>query len=186
VGEDLVATAGHCITPSLCKDTSFIFGFHLADVTSRATDVAAKDVYRCKEIVMRQYNSTIDYALVRLDRKVVDQKPLTLAKQPAAEGEEILVIGNPSGLPTKISAGASVRSVQGSYFVANLDTYQGNSGSAVFRQSTGEVIGILVRGESDFKYEASKSCYKSNLCADAGCRGEDSTNISFILNAMTN
>ena len=35
------------------------------------------------------------------------------------------------------------------WFMANLDSFEGNSGSAVFNELTGEVEGILVRGKPD-------------------------------------
>ena len=44
----------------------------------------------------------------------------------------LVVIGHPSGLPTKIADGAWVRNNESEYyFVTNLDTFGGNSGSAV-------------------------------------------------------
>lgn len=63
--------------------------------------------------------------------------------------------------------------------MANLDTYGGNSGSAVFNDRTGEVEGILVRGEVDYTYKG--NCMVSNVCTDSGCRGEDVTYISEVL-----
>ena len=57
----------------------------------------------------------------------------------------------------KVAGGAKVRSNNnGVYFVANLDTYGGNSGSAVFNLQTREVEGILVRGENDYVYDYGK------------------------------
>ena len=64
------------------------------------------------------------------------------------------------------------------YFVANLDTYGGNSGSAVFNAKTGVIEGILVRGENDYVYKG--NCRVSNVCASDGCRGEDVTKLSAI------
>jgi V8-like Glu-specific endopeptidase len=89
-----------------------------------------------------------------------------------------VVIGHPTGLPTKVSAGANVRSVNDVYFVANLDTFGGNSGSAVFNAETGEIEGILVRGERDYRYNSARGCYVPNTCVNLGCRGEDSTLIT--------
>ncbi|MEI8190645.1 MAG: hypothetical protein WCI75_13115 [candidate division NC10 bacterium] len=62
------------------------------------------------------------------------------------------------------------------YFVANLDTYGGNSGSAVFSATTGLVEGILVRGENDYVWKG--GCRVSNRCPADGCRGEDVTKVS--------
>ncbi len=75
----------------------------------------------------------------------------------------------------KIAGGAKIRSVRDQYFIANLDTYGGNSGSAVFNSSTGEVEGILVRGEVDYIFD--NGCRRSKKCTNDGCRGEDVTRI---------
>ena len=49
-------------------------------------------------------------------------------------------------------------------------------------ETTGEVEGILVRGETDFVYK--NSCRVSNVCADDGCRGEDVTRITDVFDAL--
>jgi hypothetical protein len=64
------------------------------------------------------------------------------------------------------------------FFVANLDTYGGNSGSAVFNAATGLVEGILVRGEQDYVQKG--DCRVSNVCPADGCRGEDVTKIAAV------
>ena len=90
-------------------------------------------------------------------------------------GDPLVVIGHPAGLPLKVADGANVRSIglSGQHFVANLDTYGGNSGSAVLNGVTGDVEGILVRGEMDFIYQ--NGCRVSNRCLNDSCRGEDVT-----------
>ena len=92
-----------------------------------------------------------------------------------------MVIGHPSGLPTKVAEGASVRSVDTAFFTANLDTYGGNSGSAVFNSLSGEVEGILVRGETDYVFDNERSCHSSYHCGDDECSGEDVVKISEVL-----
>ena len=73
-------------------------------------------------------------------------------------GERLTVVGHPAGLPVTISGGAAVQRHRPTFFSADLDTYQGNSGSPVFnsdRLRSGDLFveGILVRGESDFEQE---------------------------------
>lgn len=184
VGDDLLATAGHCIQASDCANNVFVFGYKMNGANSPPTDLPAGDVYRCKEVVARELTGNQDYSLVRLDRKVTGRRALRLSTAPVAVGDAITVIGHPSGLPTKIAGGANVRSLQKGFFMANLDTYGGNSGSAVFNTKTLEVVGILVRGERDFAYDSSGSCSRSNRCENGACRGEDVTNISYIINAL--
>lgn len=188
VGPDLFVTAGHCITSeSECKKISMVFDYAMTSADRDLTKMPSKEVYHCKSIVKRELQPGTqgrDYALVRLDRVVEGRRPLAIRREgKLAENEGIAVIGHPSGLPTKIADGAKVRKNEDSkpYFVANLDTYGGNSGSAVFNIATGEVEGILVRGETDFIYDSDKSCFKSNVCTEAGCNGEDVTKISFLV-----
>ncbi len=47
-------------------------------------------------------------------------------------------------------------------YIANLDTFMGNSGSPVFSKETNKVIGILVGGAEDFTYDERNSCYLYN------------------------
>ena len=184
VGDDLIATAGHCVSSSDCKKYAFVFGFKMLNQTQVQDSIANSEVYNCKEIVAHEYTDEVDYALVRLDRPVRGHRVLKLQQNPADLGEEIYVVGHPSGLPTKVAQGASVREQNGQFFVANLDTYGGNSGSAVFNEKTSEVVGILVRGATDYIYDRGAKCTRSNQCPLDGCRGEDVTNISFIINAL--
>ena len=80
-----------------------------------------------------------------------------------------------------MAAGANIRkSVHRNFFVANLDTYAGNSGSPVFNTDTGLIEGILVRGEQDFVFTQA-GCYLSNACPSDGCRGEDVTRVQWAL-----
>lgn len=181
VAPDVIMTAGHCVpSPEDCAGVKFVFGFTIAKEGQDPTKVAAADVYGCKELIGRQQdNAGADWALVRLDRRVAGHQPLKLnVGGKIDKGAPVLVIGHPVGLPTKIAGGAHVRdSSNPGFFVANLDTYGGNSGSAVFNAETGLVEGILVRGEQDFTYDSTQQCRVSNRCADDGCRGEDVTKI---------
>lgn len=184
VGDDMIATAGHCINKTTCSANTFVFGYKMTSENEAATEVPTEEVYRCKDVIAQELTNNQDYALVKLDRPVRGHRVLTLANQAVKAGDDILVIGHPAGLPTKIAAGAKVRKQERGYFVANLDTYGGNSGSAVFDAKSLSVIGILVRGEEDFEFDSSKQCRMSKKCDSSGCRGEDVTNISYIVDAL--
>ncbi len=132
----------------------------------------------------KELSENTDYALIRLDRPVKGRRPLPLQNQPAHTGDVIYSIGYPSGLPAKVMDQATVRSSHSEYFMANLDVFVGNSGSAVFNAKTNEVIGVLVRGEEDFIYDRSRRCNITNHCEDDSCNGEEITHISFIIKAL--
>ncbi len=189
VAPNVLVTAGHCIQSlSDCKGYNFVFDFKTDHAGQTEYSVPTSSVYSCKKVIKTVLNSwgdKMDYAVVELDRDVTDRAPLKYRTSgKVADGTDLVVIGHPSGLPTKIADGAYVRNNSNSvYFSANLDTYGGNSGSAVFNAQTGEIEGILVRGEND--YTRSGSCTVSYRCENDGCRGEDVTritNVAEILN----
>jgi hypothetical protein len=185
VRSDIIITAGHCIENMTdCNGTSFVFGYGLFQPGALPTRISSQNVYRCHEIIKTQRPSNgADYAVIRLNRNVTGVTPLEMRSVPTQgsiqAGEELIVIGHPVGLPTKITTGGKVRSIANSEFiVGSVDTYGGNSGSAVFNARTGLVEGILVRGEADFTSQG--SCTVSKVCTEESCRGEDITRISIV------
>jgi Trypsin-like peptidase domain len=180
VRPDVIATAGHCVKSEAdLAGMRFVFGFRMADASRPKTSFAGDDVYEGAALIGRKLTQDqTDWALVRLTRPVVGRSPVafrTAGKVAAAQ--KLYVIGHPCGLPQKYAPGASVRdNTPSAFFVANLDTYGGNSGSPVFNATNQQVEGILVRGENDFVTNG--SCYVSLVCPTTGCRGEDVTRSS--------
>ncbi len=183
IDDDLVLTAGHCITSSsACTNTRFVFNFYRTGATTMQT-VTTADIFSCQSIVVRQQatvnGQNLDYAIVRLDRPATPRfvpAPVRTATTAIAAGQAVTVIGSGSGIPFKIDSGGTVRDPRAStldYFVATTDTFGGNSGSGVYENSGYTVAGILVRGETD--YVANGSCNVVNVCSESGCRGEDVT-----------
>jgi hypothetical protein len=178
VADDLLVTAGHCLNGQRdCEDVVFVFGFRMLDADTPVLTFHGSQIFRCAEVIVRQVQmpNRIDWALVRLDRPVTDRIPLELRRSgEVADQQPIVVVGHPGGLPAKVAAGAEVRSnVAAGYFDANLDTYQGNSGSPVLNADTLVVEGMLIRGDKDFvPQEADGDCRVSKRCEDDQCVGE--------------
>ncbi|RME15341.1 MAG: hypothetical protein D6797_06750 [Bdellovibrio sp.] len=184
VAPNIVVSAGHCISNEQdCRNSYFVFDYAVYKKGEFPGRVSKSKVFQCKKIIHTQVaDNGSDFSVIELDRAVTDRTPLKLRQQDEAhKGDPLVVMGHPSGLPLKIADGAKVRDVKSTYLVANLDTYGGNSGSAVINTKTLEVEGILVRGEMDFIYDGIKGCQRSKRCPDTGCRGEDVTKISEVL-----
>lgn len=184
VGDKYLVTAGHCIENQVdCNNYKWVFDYKVDHSEQGSVDVEKTAIYSCKSIVERSLDGATqdDYAMIELDRVVTDREPLKFRQRgkPLANAA-LVVIGHPTGLPTKIADGANVRSHEAKFFRANLDTYGGNSGSAVFNAKSGMVEGILVRGENDYIYSSADRCQVSNVCPDTGCAGEDVTYITNI------
>ena len=183
IGEDLILTAGHCLwDQKSCDSTRFVFGFAKVEKSTDVAKVKTSDVYSCKKLLHTEYSGDgADFALVQLDRKVTDHAPLTLNRSGVLnEGTKLVVIGHPMGLPTKVAGGAQVKDASpNEFFTADLDTYGGNSGSAVFNTNTLEIEGVLVRGALD--YVKKNGCFVSNVCDKPSCKGEDVTKISQVV-----
>jgi hypothetical protein len=176
---DLIVTAGHCVGEGMaCDELAFVFGFGMTKPGEIPLRLPTSQVYRCAGVIAAVTGAgedeKQDWAVIRLDRAVTDRQPLRLRREgKIANGQEVIVIGHPGGLPAKVAGGARARdNSPASTFLANLDTFGGNSGSPVlsFNAGTPLVEGILVAGEEDFV--ADGSCYREKRCPDDGCLGE--------------
>lgn len=183
VSDRWLVTAGHCVqTESDCANFQWAFDYKAETNAQASVTLKKTNIYHCKRIIEQELNDDTqeDYALIELDRPVLDRNPLKFRTQGKIEqNAPILVIGHPSGLPTKIAGGANVRTLEERFFVGNLDTYGGNSGSAVFNADTLEVEGILVRGDEDY-VAGPDDCRVSNVVSNDGGSGEDVTYITNI------
>lgn len=184
VGEDTLVTAGHCvigIMPTIqqaCKNFVWVFDYALKSASDDPTSsIQTTNIYSCKTVVDAKLDANNDYAVIKLDRKVVGRAPLKYRTSgTVAKSAELVVIGHPSGLPTKVAAGGQVLDNSAStQFVTNLDTFQGNSGSAVFNAQTGMLEGILVQGKIDYRPSIPSnpgSCLVVNKCDPKGLKCE--------------
>ncbi|WP_438042432.1 trypsin-like peptidase domain-containing protein [Sorangium sp. So ce128] len=184
IDDDLVLTAAHCINN--CNSSRFVFDYAMTP-SGQLGQITSDDVYSCVDFVSYyQDRRGADYTVVRLDRPVVGRTPaaVRVSSDPLAIGTPLVVHGFPRGLPLKLADGAAVRSNAPSldFFVGNLDTFVGNSGSGVFDLNTKELVGILVRGERDFVQDG--DCVRPFTCADDACRGEDVTYAFRAIQAM--
>lgn len=140
------------------------------------------DIYFPQQIL--NSNNELDVALFSVDRNF--NRPVLQwenAKHKKNENSEVYTIGFPSGLPMKIALNASVLEAQHPlYFYTSLDSFQGNSGSPVFNFNTHKVIGVLVSGELDYRFNG--NCNESPVCSYPYCKGEKVMRIEEIMNNL--
>ena len=181
VARQVIATAGHCVRENNVSQIRFVFGFRMRDAGHAEVVIDNAQIYAGTRLLGREEIGTgPDWALVEVDRPVPDHRIAQIRVDGLVDDNQALhVIGHPSGLPLKVADSSIVQdNSPQEFFIANLDTYGGNSGSPVFNSDNHQVEGILVRGERDFVPLG--DCTVSMVCpANAsGCRGEDCTRTS--------
>lgn len=175
-----VMTAGHCFGRSeydhekRCEGAFWVFDYYVTNAEKPSEiEFSVENVYECAAVVAHNYEDRgLDFAIVELDRPVTDREPMRLNLEvKTVKDEELVIMGFPWGIPGKIADNARVLEDDNEhYFVANLDSFQGNSGSPVLNARTLEVEGILVRGKTDhgFKEVDGTKCTTLNYCDDDG------------------
>lgn len=177
---DLVLTAGHCVSSSeSCENLVVVSGYQ----EDRAGDTPLKGV-TCKKIervVNDLHQRGLDYALVRLSEALTSKVELKLAET-ARVKQSLYILGYPLGSYKKIGRGW-LRELQNSpsVYVAEIDQFEGNSGSPVFSAKDHKFIGIVSSGESDFIHDPDSSVPKIRYCRKGECQGEFITPIQKIL-----
>lgn len=163
VSDDLMVSAGHCfMNESDCSNKIIAFDVYLKNERDDGYKVYSQNIYECSQIVSQKYNADekIDFAVIKLNRKVAGRKPLKLRNAGSISSDEkVFMIGHPLGMPQVFSKNAKISESSDSHsFKATLNSFEGNSGSPVFNSKTLEVEGILVRGEEDFEEDPILKC----------------------------
>jgi len=169
---DLLVTAKHCldVVSGGCHDLAMDF-----DVRSRFSWpvprlISPKNIFSCKR-VYQPADPASDLIMIRLDRPTNRPGLDFVETTDWLSVGELTVLGYPLGGAQKVASGGSFREAfENDQVLAELDAFEGNSGSPVF-SGDGKVRGILVGGESDFM-AAEKGCLKIKRCATTQCTGE--------------
>lgn len=184
VAPDLVMTAGHVVEGSLFDDMRFVFGFSDISMPQSRLTFAASDVYAPGKLLAKVFGGAdrSDWALIRLTRSVKDITHLKLSEQQRIDDSaKVYVIGHPCALPMKVAGAAGIRNNSApAFFISNLATYRGNSGSPVLNVDTFAVEGILASDPCarDFR-GLPKSCKCYIPCGnDDECQGRRITRTS--------
>ncbi|MEM8497932.1 MAG: serine protease [Pseudomonadota bacterium] len=185
--KDLLATAGHCIiSKEVCVTRDlYVFRHHRYDPQQTfEPGIDPSDVYSCVDFYRPKSVSADgnDWAVVKVDREI--NAPGIAIRQEASneidETDVVAIVGYPMGLPSKIADNGKVVYVDEQIFLARVDAYGGNSGSAILNSELlqrGVLMaeGVLAKGAADFC--RTQPCKVSKKCQDEdnGCVGEKVT-----------
>jgi hypothetical protein len=186
VAPDLILTAGHCLKDKFdCKKNIWVLDFDNsgdAIYDNEAISFPSEKVYQCQQLVAHVENSKLDYALVKLDRAILDRSLLKINNSPKTDSKEpLIIIGHPLGMSKIATDQIYIRDNSLEYvFKTNADTFSGNSGSPAIGVNSGLVEGILIRGDEDFYLDQKTNCNRSYRCNNTDCRGETLLRSSFL------
>lgn len=155
IAPDLILTAAHCYehAKETCKNSVWVFDYKVEKENQGAVRTFTSNVYECQSVLLKEMDlaQEFDHALIRLTRPVLDRQFARLRSQGSVKpGDPLVLIGHPSGLPTKLAGDGYVLKVTPNAFTSNVDAFTINSGSGVFSAVTGELEGILASGRSDY------------------------------------
>lgn len=187
VAPNIIMTAGHCVeNQQVCENYSWVFEY-----TKGLEKIKKSNIYECDELLAHkeENNNTSfkDYSVIKLKR-ASDRPGLSLRTKGRPNwGEDLVVIGHPTGLPQKVADNAEVKFghkidlllplrqaiKKRDFFFANLDVFSGSSGSPVFNQKTGLVEGILSEGGTDFEDDEENHCKRSHVHTDSTFESEE-------------
>ncbi|WP_437284166.1 trypsin-like serine peptidase [Sorangium sp. So ce406] len=177
IDDDLVLTAGHCISAADCADHRFVFN-RLREPDGTLRTVTTDDVFSCASVLHDVENATRDFAIVRLDRPATPRftpAPVRVNRAPLSHGVRLGVVGLPYGIPIKIDSGGHVLdpSTGTAFFTGSLDTFRGNSGGGIYEVGTYQLSGVLSGGQTDWVPGPAGSvpagCQVASVCPESGC-----------------
>jgi V8-like Glu-specific endopeptidase len=185
IGDNIAVTAGHCINDVAdthgsglnCRDAIFVFDHRLNQYDRLPRYLNAQQIFRCNVVVNGTTSMTsVDWRVIELDR-ITNRHPLPVYTGNASPSatDSLDIVGHPLGLPMKVARNGELVSASGAaFFLASVDSYEGNSGSPVLAMVNGQlaVVGVLSSGETDIAQDSDSNCTYSRRCSDAGCTGE--------------
>lgn len=143
ISEDLILTNAHCIIHDGTETTRSVEFFpNFRD--ARTGDVVAGYLADIIPVEVGS-QSDLDYAVLRLQKPIVNYQGPAFATRDVVAGEPLVVIGHPEAQPLSLSRGGCQSDhefpVRGNDILHHCGTRQGSSGSLVFSLD-GHVVGL--------------------------------------------
>ncbi len=169
VGEDLLLTAGNCITEHYCWNDLYYWAFNYSfDSKSSTLDKLHRtNFYKCDKVVKRYFSPDqgISFALLKLKKKVKGIEPVKMSSRDIDPSMKLVAMGHPKGIPLKIAGDVRVLDQDENLFITNSDIGGSNKGVPLFDESTGELMAISIYGTANF-YDFGKGCKENPTFED--------------------
>lgn len=174
IGTDTILSSAHCFTEDhpgrTCQDYAVVFDYALLNQDDPYF-IPDENMYFCEEMIY--YNFAMDFSedimTFRLNRPVLDRPLIQLKEEKPELQDELTMIGYPLGIFQKFVDGGVVRTLEHDRltFKHNLDTFSVNSGGPVFDASSGQQVGVLVRGTGmNFQRKPERECSRWGVAGD--------------------
>ncbi len=150
----MLLTNNHCIEDqAACDNAEFLFGYRRTGCGDGSPPSLDWQSFHCDQLVASSPFGVCEVSLSSLDfslSSVIGDPSSTFGwtnpdPSPPASGEALYIVQHPSGRPQEIAHGAgSDVVVDGSTlrYYGTLDTEPGSSGSPIFRQLDGKLVGL--------------------------------------------
>lgn len=183
VGPDLVLTAAHGIAPTATAvPWVIVFGFNGRPIIqgqsgcfyNHTVGLHADNVYQAVQVVAHGSNvyPGHDLLLLRLDRPVVNRKPVRIRRAGQAEvGDRLVCIGHPDQLPTKVDLWGRFEGLstdRRELSVSGIHAFTGSSGSMIYNRQRDYVEGLVAFGGASFDTTAPEGCIRTIHTDGAG------------------
>ena len=151
VDPGLVVTSAYWLNKISLDEVRFVFGYEMQDIDTLTTTIDNDEIYRGIRIIGQELDEGVDWAVVQLDRPVLNHPYVRIRRTGKIENNaQVHIIGNPSGLPKTFTHGVQVSdNTQSPYFVTDRDSDAGQAGSPVFNNRAHLVEGIVVQCTDD-------------------------------------
>ena len=116
-----------------------------------------------KPYVRNKKDKSRDWALIKLDRKVVGRTPVRISPKGIEDLENVSSAGYPLGIPMKFVRESKVCQKDSGTFGTYLTSAKGDSGSAIFDAETLEIVGIRVAAPVESN-DVDESWYNGKKC----------------------
>lgn len=151
--DNYVLTNDHCLSAAACASTEFVFKYYRTGCNNGSPTNVDWEGFRCDEVVASSPFISCDQGLGDLDfalASVIGDPASTYGwvepdPEPLTDGEAIYIIQHPDGRPHEITHGSGADvDVDGTVlrYYDTLDTEGGSSGSPIFREADGKLIGL--------------------------------------------